>query len=462
METRKFDLIVIGSGSGLDVAAAAAGSGMQVAIVEEGPMGGTCLNRGCIPTKILIHIADVLKTIRTADEFGIKVSKPKVNFKKAMERARVVDHDAKEIETNLKKAKNITLFQGRGSFIGQKTLRVGNSEITADKIVIAAGTRPAVPKVEGLVGMGNGTVPYMTSDEALKLDKLPKDLIVIGGGYIACELAHFFGSMGSKITILQRNVRLLPDEDEELGQKFTEIFSKQYDVKLKFAVKRVEKKGSKITVYGVPRDMPDGKEMKVTGTALLIATGRVPNTDILDVTKTGLNTTKEGYIETNEFMETNVPGIWAFGDIAGKYLFKHSANLEAEYVTISLLNPQHRHAVEYTAMPHAVFSDPQIAGVGSTEQELREKNADYMVGKYDYSGTGMGEAMAEKHGFVKFLADYDGKILGCHILGPEASTLLHEVLICMKKGTGNVSDIVNTVHIHPALSEVVQRAAGEI
>ncbi len=161
-------------------------------------------------------------------------------------------------------------------------------------------------------------------------------------------------------------------------------------------------------------------------------------------------------------METNVPGVWAFGDIAGKYLFKHSANLESEYVTISILTPEHHHKVDYTAMPHAVFSHPQVAGVGATEQELKVKGEDYLVGKYMFKNTGMGEALAEEEGFVKFLADYEGKILGCHIIGPDASTLIHEVLVSMKAGKCHVNDIINTIHIHPALSEVVQRGAGSV
>jgi len=449
----KFDLIVIGAGSGLDVAAAAAARGMNVAIVEEGPMGGTCLNRGCIPTKILIHSADVVQTIKGANKFGVDVKGYSIDFKKVMQRARTVDADAAGIEANLKKIKNITLFRERGVFSGPKTLRVKSGEITADKIVIAAGTRPAIPPIEGL-----DKVPYMTSDEALKVEKLPKELIIIGGGYIACELAHFFGSMGSSIQILQRNVKLLPDEDEEISQKFTDLFTKEYPVRLSFAVKRVEKNGGKvgrIIAYGA-----DGTA--VEGTDLLIATGRVPNCDILQVQKSGIKTNKHGYIETNEYMETNVPGVWAFGDIAGKYLFKHSANLEAEYVTIAILTPDHRHKVDYTAIPHGVFSHPQVAGVGATEQDLKVKGEDYLVGKYMYKDTGMGEALGEQNGFVKFIADYEGKILGCHIIGPEASTLIHEVLVSMKAGKCHVNDIINTVHIHPALSEIVQRGAGSV
>lgn len=447
----KFDLIVIGTGSGLDVAAAAASNGMAVAIVEDGPIGGTCLNRGCIPSKILIHSADVMETIRRSEEFGIHVGGPiTVDFGKVMARARVVDKDSKSIEQNLMKAKNITLLCGTGRFVGERAIEVNGKTITADKVLVAAGTRPAIPPIEGL-----DKIKYMTSDEALHAQELPKELIVIGGGYIACELAHFFGTMGSKVTILQRNVRLLPDEDEELSLKFTEIFSKKYVVRLKFTAKKVESKDGRIIVHGA-----DGTS--VEGTDLLVATGRVPNTDRLDAAKCGIALDKAGFIKTNEFMETNVQGTYALGDIAGKYLFKHSANLEAEYVMIAILTPGHRHPVDYTAMPHAVFSSPQIAGVGATEQELKEKGAEYMVGKYNYIDTGMGLAMAEHEGFVKFLADYDGKILGCHILGPEAATLIHEVLVSMKAGKSHVNDIINTIHIHPALSEVVQRGAGAV
>lgn len=446
----KFDLIVIGAGSGLDVAAAAASRGMNVAIVEEGPMGGTCLNRGCIPTKILIHSADVVQAIKKAKTFGISVEGYSIDFEKVMARARTVDKDAAEIEANLGKIKNIRLFRERGVFSGPKALKVKSGEITSDRIVVAAGTRPSIPPIEGLEH-----VPYMTSDEALRVKKLPEELIIIGGGYIACELAHFFGSMGSKTTILQRNVRLLPHEDEEISKKFTELFSKEHDVRLGFAVKSAKKTEKGVAITGA-----DGTV--VEGTDLLIATGRTPNSDILQVEKSGIKTSKGGYIETNEFMETSVPGIYALGDIAGKYLFKHSANLEAEYVTIAILTPEHRHPVDYTAMPHAVFSSPQIAGVGATEQELKEKGADYLVGKYYYKNTGMGEALAEEDGFVKFLADYEGKILGCHIMGPEAATLIHEVLVAMKAGKGSINDILSTIHIHPALSEVVQRGAGSV
>lgn len=446
----KYDLIVIGGGSGLNVMSSAAARGLKVAIVEEGPLGGTCLNRGCIPSKILIHAADVMQTIRHADRFGIKVEgKVSVDFKKTMRRSFVVDEEAREIEENINKAENIDLYKTRGVFTGPKTLRVGDEEITAERILIAAGTRPSIPPIEGL-----DSVDYMTSREALRVAELPPELLIIGGGYIACELAHFFGSMGSKVKILQRNVRLLPHEDQEVGEKFTELFSKEHEVHLRFATAKVEKKAGRIVATS-----KDGKS--VEGTHLLIAAGRTPNTDILQVGKAGVELNDHGYITPDEFMRTNVDGIWVLGDIAGKYLFKHSANLEAQYVSYNMF-AEKKIPIDYTAMPHAVFSYPQIAGVGYTEQQLKEEGRQYLVGRYMYKDTGMGLALEENDGFVKFLADGQGKILGCHIIGPEASTLIHEVLVAMKRGSGSINDIIRTVHIHPALSEVVERGAGEV
>jgi dihydrolipoamide dehydrogenase len=366
---------------------------------------------------------------------------------------KVVDDDSASIEENIKKLKSVTLIKDKARFIGKKTLTAGGKEITADRIVIAAGTRPSLPPIKGLKN-----VPYMTSDEVLRLKELPKKLVIIGGGYIACEFAHFFGSVGSKITILQRNTKLLPDEDEDIYKKFTEIFSKRYDVKLGFAVSKVEKtsKGG-VRVYS-----KDGTS--VEGTHLLIATGRSPNTDQLDVAKGEIKTNPQGYVAVNDYFETNVEGVYAFGDIIGRYLFKHAANLEAEYLIRNLFapDPKLKTPADYTAMPHAVFSSPQIAGVGVIEQELKEKGTEYLSVHYHYSDTGMGAAMMEEDGFVKFLADYDGKILGCHIIGPEASTLIHEVLVAMRIGKGSVEDILNTIHIHPSLSEVVERAAGKV
>ena len=235
---KKFGLIVIGAGSGLNVSSAAADKGIKVAVVENGPMGGTCLNRGCIPSKMLIHSADVAEIIKSSKKFGIESKINKINFRKIVDRvSKIVDKDAKGIEEGIKADKNTTLYKTEGKFVGFKTLKVGKETITADKIVIAAGTRPFIPKIEGL-----SDVDFITSDGALRLKKLPKTMTVIGGGYIAAELAHFFGSLGAKITIIQHNELLVPNEDIEIAEKFTEIFRKKYNVLLGYNAVKVSRK----------------------------------------------------------------------------------------------------------------------------------------------------------------------------------------------------------------------------
>src|SRR3989344_6026067 len=324
MET--FDFIVIGAGSGLNVSAAAADEKKKVAIVEPGPMGGTCLNRGCIPSKILIHSADVERIVQRSEVFGIKSKFLGVDFKKIIsDRAsKRVDSEAKEIEESLRSDDYTTLFKTNGVFVGNKILQVGNKKITADKIIIAAGTRPSVPHIEGI-----NDVPYITSDGALRLKELPKSMTVLGGGYIAAELADFYSALGTKITVIQRSDVMVKNEDSTIARAFTAAFAKHNRVHTGHAVKKVEKKGKDILTTAVDAK---GKEIKVESEQLLVAAGRVPNTDVLQVDKTGVKTSKEGYIETNQYMETNVKNIWALGDIAGKYLFKHSANIEAKVV----------------------------------------------------------------------------------------------------------------------------------
>ncbi len=450
----EFDVIVIGSGSGLNVSSAAAGRGLKVAIVEEGPFGGTCLNRGCIPSKMLIHSADVAETIRNSSKFGIKSWIEKINFQSLVKRVSdFVDNDAAMIEKGNRQSPKIKVFKTRGKFVSHMCLQVGDKTITGKKILIAAGTRPSVPPIKGLDG-----TPYITSDEALRLKKLPKSMTIIGGGYIAAELAHFFGSLGTKITIIQRRNVLIPNEDFEVSREFTDIYKKKFRLLLEHTVDSISYKNGKFIT--IAKEKEGNKITKVISEQLLVATGRKPNTDILEVEKAGVKISKHGYIEVNDCMETSVHNIWALGDIAGKYLFKHSANLESRYAYRNMFGI--REKVDYTAMPHAIFASPQVAGVGMTEQYLKENKIDYTKGHYKYIDTGMGEALRDETGFVKVLADpLSGKILGCHIMGTDASTLIHEVIVAMKHAN-DVKSITDTVHIHPALPEVVQRAFGSV
>ena len=450
---QKFDLIVIGSGSGLDVANAAVEHGLKVAIVEKDRMGGTCLNRGCIPSKLLLHSADVVETIRNASFFGINVQGFSVDYKKIVDRVNgIIDPESSQMRNAFDHIANPKLFPVECKFVGQNIIRVGNETIIADKILIACGGRPSIPKIDGLDRSG-----YITSNEALRLKEQPHVLTILGGGYIACELAHFFGALGTKINIVQRRGVLLPNEDEAISKKITDIFSTKYNVYTDYQTSQVRKEDS---VFHVVAKDSSGKSIDLESDQLLVATGRTPNTDTLDLEKTGVKINGKGYIVTDEFLETTTKGIFALGDAVGRYLFKHSANHEVQYAYTNLVHGHKKMAVDYTAMPHAIFSSPQIAGVGFTEQELRKMGVEYLKSVYPYMGAAMGEAIDDKDGFVKFLVDKNTrKILGCHILGTEASILIHEVLVAMRSADGTIDSLTNTIFIHPALSEVVARAA---
>lgn len=497
---QKFDIIVIGSGSGLDVANAAYEHGRRVAVLEKGRMGGTCLNRGCIPSKLLIHSADVAETIKSAHVFGLKVEGFSVDFNSIVEQVNgTVDLQSEKIRKSFEGRENPKLFANECKFVGEKMISIEPSDdrsghhnnnssgnrhnepimITADKILIASGTRPRIPRIDGLKESG-----YITSDEALRLNKQPKVLSIIGGGYIACELAHFFGALGTKINIVQAREVLIPDEDEEISKKFTEIFSKKYNVYLGHDTTFVSKENNKTnnsSKFHLIAKNPSGKQIDLESDELLIAAGRIPNSDTLDLEKTGVKINKKGFIITDRYLETNVKGIFALGDAIGRYLFKHSANYEAQYAFYNILHPDHMVPISYYAMPHAIFSSPQVAAVGFTEQELAKKQqennsknnkdsakniTDYQKSVYHYINTAMGLAIKDHDGFVKFLiGKRDGKILGCHIIGSQASILIHEVLAAMRgytdgNGDGTIENITKSIHIHPALSEVVARAAA--
>jgi mycothione reductase len=463
---KKFDLIVIGSGSGLDVAnAAATEKGFKVAIIEKDKLGGTCLNRGCIPSKLLIHSADIIEIIKKADVFGITVKDYTIDFQQIVNRVnKIVNTDSNEIKKGLQARKNPQLFLQECKFIGEKKILIANDKIiTSDTILIASGTRPNIPNIKGLKN-----VEYITSNEALSLKQQPKSLTIIGGGYIACELAHFFGSLGTKINIIQRNDLLIPNEDIDISTRVTDIFSKKYNIYLGYNAELVfydskDKNGfNKTKIINVIAKNKFGNYVKVSSDQLLIAIGRIPNSDLLSIKKSGVKINERGFIVVDEYLETNIKGIFALGDVVGKYQFKHNANNEAQYVYNNIVHPDKKIPVNYTAMPHAIFTNPQIAAVGYTEQQLTKEKIEYEKSIYPYIQTGMGQVIEDKEGFVKFLIDKRNRtILGCHIMGTYASILIHEVLVAMRigKDEGKIDNITRTIHIHPSLSEVISKAA---
>ncbi|MFB6268363.1 MAG: dihydrolipoyl dehydrogenase [Halobacterium sp.] len=464
----EFDFLVIGSGSGLDVANVAADQGQSVAVVEKGPLGGTCLNRGCIPSKLLLYHADVLETIERAGEFDIDAEVNDVAFADIVRKVNEdVEEDADSIRRGLRSSDRHTLYEGEARFVDDHAVEVvggedDGAEIRADTVLVAAGTRPSIPPIDGIED-----VDYLTSTEALQLESPPDHLVVVGGGYIAAELGHFFGTFGSDVSIVGRRPNLLPDADEEVAAAFTDRYDDRFDVYTGFEVTGVSEADGEITVEAAEYEygdgggrVEDGETVEISGDELLVAAGRTPNTDTLALENTGVQTDDAGFVETDEHLETDVEDVWALGDIVGEYLLKHSANHEAQAVARNIFGREPE-PVDYSAMPFAVFASPEVAGVGATEGDLQAEGVDYATNTYAFEDTARGDAM-HAEGFVKVLIDLDGEILGCHIVGPEASTLIQEVVVAMKAGSGTVRDIRESVHIHPALPEVVDRAfAGQ-
>jgi dihydrolipoamide dehydrogenase len=452
----KFDVLVVGSGSGMIVAANAVNNGMKTALVEFGPLGGTCLNRGCVPSKMLIYPADVVTMIKEAGAVGVKATVDSIDFKNIMNRMHeLVKEDVERQERAMKVDSRIRWFRGKGEFVSDYTLKIGEDEIKAEKIFIVSGARPDIPSIKGVE-----KTRYLTSDSLLQLEALPSSMIIIGGGYIAAEYGHFFASMGTKVTIIQRGLGLLPDEEPEISELLTNEMKKWMQIFTNYEAVEVKENGDTKTV--IARNRGDSSLKEFSAETLLIAAGRTPNSDILKPEKTGVKLDKRGYIEVNEHLETRKKNIWAFGDAIGKQMFKHVANYEAQVVWHNSTH-EHKIAMDYSAAPHAVFTHPQIAAVGLKEAEAKQKGYKILVGTAEYKDTAFGAAMGKPEGFVKVILDRKtGKLLGGHIIGPYASTLIQEIVNAMAVGDKTFVPIMRSMHIHPAMPEVVQNAFANL
>jgi dihydrolipoamide dehydrogenase len=448
---KKFDIITIGSGGGAKISSPAASMGLKVAVIEKDRLGGTCLNRGCIPSKMLIHPADVAIEIKEAHRFDIHNNPTfSVDFAKLVERiSSTVDADSNKIETSYTSHPNINFFRGVAQFIDNKTIEINNEQITADKIFIAVGTRPTIPNIPGLSG-----TPFMTSTEALRNTSLPSSMIIIGGGYIGCELGHAYGALGTKTTFLVRS-KLLRVQDTEIAVEFQKVFSRYHDVRLGAIPTKVEYNNNTFTVYYTQNE----KTISISAETLLIATGITSNVDTLDLINTDIELLPGNFIKVNEYLETSVPGIWSMGDCIGKYFFRHSVNFEGEYLFDYIFGGKSKNPIHYPPMPHAVFTHPQVAGVGATEEELKANGIDYVVGLNPYKSSAMGMALLSEYGFCKILVERKNrKILGGHIIGPEASDMIHMIIAYMNMNA-TLDDMLRTIYIHPALPEIVRNAA---
>ncbi|KYK22203.1 hypothetical protein AYK21_04065 [Thermoplasmatales archaeon SG8-52-2] len=451
---KKFDVIVIGSGSGGEIVESALSHNFSVAWVDKGPLGGTCLNVGCIPSKMLIYPADRIVEIQEAEKLGVKAEIKNIDFNKIMKHMREPIIESHEhMEKGLKNIENFTYYKGVGNFISDYTIKINDEEVQGEKIFIGSGARPLIPPIKGVEN-----IDYLTNENVFDLTKKPKSISIIGGGYIAVEFAHFFAAIGTNVTVFQRSDSLITQSEPEISDLLLKQMKKRMDVLTNVEVTEFRKKENACIVIG--RNKKTGDSIEVLSEKIMIATGRKSNADLLKVENTGVKTDERGYVLVNEYLETSKKNIWAFGDAIGKFMFKHVANEEAIVAWNNAVNDK-KTKMDYSAVPYAAFTYPQIAAVGLTEREAK-KNHKILVGKAMYSDVAKGEAMVELEGFSKAIVDKEtGKILGFHIIGPYAPILIQEVINAMALG-GQIGFIGQGMHIHPALSELILRTFGNL
>jgi mycothione reductase len=448
-----FDLVIVGTGSGNSVLDERF-AGWRIAIVERGVFGGTCLNVGCIPTKMFVHTADLAATPAASAKLGVDAELRGVRWTDIRDRIfGRIDPIAAGGRTYRKSHPdnaNVTVYDGTAHFTGPKRLTITGveAEITADRVVLANGGRPVeLPALAGL--------PVHTSDTIMRLEELPRRLVIIGGGFIAAEFAHVFSAFGVDVTVVTRSGALLRAEDEDVSKRFTELAGQRWDLRLNRKVR-----GGSVVDGGlrVELDGESGPESIETD-VVLVAIGRTPNSDTLNLPDAGIDTTPDGFVVVDEKQQTTADGVWALGDISSPYELKHVANHEARIVQHNLLHPDSPIEADHRFVPHAVFSSPQVASVGLTEQQARERGVRYVSSTQDYAGIAYGWAMEDTTGFAKLLADPStGQLLGAHIIGPQASTLIQPLIQAMSFGLDARRMASGQYWIHPAMPELIENA----
>jgi mycothione reductase len=449
LKVQHFSLAIVGSGSGNALVPEDPAQG-PVAIIESGAFGGTCINRGCIPSKILAHTADVASQVRRAPSFGIGAEVTRVDWRAIRDRTFTrVEHISAAGRNARAGAGPVTLFEGRARFAGPHELVIDDTvRITADRIVVAAGARPTVPPV-----IADSAVEFWTSDSIMRIDDLPSSMVIVGGGYVAAELAHVFSSLGVEIHMVNLGATLLETFDTDIADRFTALAQERWDVHLSAKIAGVRRQGHG---DGVAVMLEDGTA--VTGDLLLVAAGRQPDIDDLGLDLAGVMLRDDGRIQVDEFGRTTAEGIWSLGDVSSPFELKHVANAEARSLAHNLAHPEDLRPFPHDWVPAAVFTEPQVASIGARLQDLAGKKP-YVQAVQAYHDTAYGWALQDSAGICKLYADpATGKLLGAHILGHQASLLIQPLVQAMSSGLDVASTACGQYWIHPALSEVVENA----
>jgi len=449
-------IAVIGAGPGGYVAAIkAAQLGASVTIVEDTEVGGTCLNRGCIPTKALIASAEALEKARNIHDFGIELNGNVIpDIQKILERKnRIVSIQVKGIR-GLFKSWGIKILEGKGFIAGPKKIKVtlrdgGTEEVEADKVIIATGSRPAqIP-----------TFPFdgekiLSSDDALNLNNIPESLLIVGAGVIGCEFAFIYRGFGSEVTMVEMMPRAVSTEDEEISAILEkELKKKKIKLMTDIKVEKIEMKENSVLAF-----LSDGKTIEAE--KVLVSIGRALNSKNIGLENIGVKTGQRGEIIVNNKMETNVDGVYAVGDVTGGIMLAHVASKEGIIAAENALGGNA--VINYDVVPAAIFTNPEIASVGLREKQAMERGYKIRVGRFQFRALGKAHAMGEISGLIKIIADEQSdRILGTHIIGPHASDLIHEAALAIEKGL-TARDVAHTIHAHPTLSEGIMEAAEDV
>ncbi|KPK43047.1 MAG: hypothetical protein AMJ78_00350 [Omnitrophica WOR_2 bacterium SM23_29] len=426
-----FDVAIIGAGwAGFNAAREARKLGLNVALIEKDEIGGTCLNRGCIPTKALIQSAKIYSLSKKSTKFGVEITDSKINFPEIQKRKQtIVNQLCKGMQSMLK---DITYMKGEAQFISNEELSVGNDTIKAKYTIVATGSKPI--QIPGISFDGK---KVLSSNNLLNLDNLPQSLLIIGGGVIGCEFASLFSILGTEVIIVELMPQLLPQEDKEIAKKL--------EVSLK-------KKGIKISTS------TDAKTVKLDNYELvLLCIGRAPDLGGLYLTGIGVELEKTRIV-TTEYLNTNIPNIFAAGDCTGGKLLAHFAAHQGEIAARNIAKPRHSQAMEPYLIPNCIFTDPEIASIGITEEEAKKKGIELESSKFDFLGSGMARILDEAEGFIKIISDKKtNDILGASIIGPKATELIGIMTVALQSRM-KLSQLRNIIFAHPTLSESIQEA----
>ena len=451
---QSFDVIVLGGGpAGYVCAIRCAQLGLTTAVVEQEKLGGVCVNIGCIPTKALLHSAYIANLLKESKDFGVEAGNVSTDYGVAMKRSRrVSEQNSKGVEFLMKKHK-VTVVKGTGVLQPGKKIKVGNDVYEAKKaVVIATGSR-----VKGIpqIGLEINKTTVISSDEALVMEKIPATLAVIGAGAVGMEFADIFNAFGVKVTVIEALPRILPLEDAESS----DVLSKSYR---KRGIEVIA--GAKVTKATVAKDKvtldveAGGEKKQVTAAAVLMAAGRAVNTENIGLKECGIQLTDRGFIKVDKNLQTTTPGYYAIGDVAGPPMLAHKGSREG--VTVAeIIAGQKPHPIKYDNVPSVTYCHPEVASIGLTEEQCKDKKIDYVAGKFPFSANGRARGTGETEGFVKILRDKKyGEILGAHIVGAHASEMIHELAVA-RENEYTVEEVDLAIHAHPTMSEAVAEAA---